>query len=113
MKVYVTENFASMELEVFVYRDVSDAYYEVLQIMPGGAKTWVRQDRNVMSSARVVNPTYLIDRNVARHLIVALAEHGVKVPDQSKVEGLYEAQTKHLVDLQKVLQTCLDKVRTE
>lgn len=113
MKVYITENFGRAEWQVYVYRDVSDKYYEVLHISPEGYKQWIQCERNVVTDPYHVKPTYLIDINVARLMMKEFTYHGVQMPDQSKVEGMYEAQTQHLRDLQKVLQVCLDKVSQE
>lgn len=48
-------------------------------------------------------PTYHIKDLVARELVTQLTKLGVKPVEQSKVEGQYEAQSKHLADLQRLV----------
>lgn len=48
-------------------------------------------------------PTLRIDEFTACNLVTALQTVGVKPKDATKLEGVLEAQTLHLSDLQKVL----------
>lgn len=58
-----------------------------------------------MGIGAVVPPTFTIPEGDAKDLIKALTEAGVRPVEISKVEGQYEAQGKHLADLQNIIRT--------
>jgi hypothetical protein len=50
-----------------------------------------------------MKPTFFIRSSVATELIEALQKAGVQPKQLSKIEGQYEAQGKHLADMQAIL----------
>lgn len=50
-----------------------------------------------------IKPTILLPRLLLKDLMFALKNFGVTVPDESKTQGMYEAQNRHLEDLRILL----------
>lgn len=101
IKVYVTEQFYTSEYFIYVYRHISDQETAVLRIHLDGTRSWERIPMGI--STPTLAPTYQIERNIARLMVAEMTKQGLRPPDQSKVEGQYEAQGKHLEDLRAVL----------
>ncbi len=100
MKVFLREQFASHSWDVFLYRDCGDSGRYFRQ--PDGSDIFL--DANTASSDDL-KPTFRIDYHTAQHLITALQAEGVRPVEITKVEGILEAQTKHLEDLRNILKT--------
>lgn len=49
------------------------------------------------------NPTMRLTPAIASEIVRALQEVGVKNSDESKIQGLYEAQSKHLLDMRRIV----------
>lgn len=60
--------------------------------------TWVYFEKH-----GAVKPTLYLPEEYLPLLLNALQDRGVKLPEESKVRGLYEAQTAHLKDLRTLL----------
>lgn len=100
IKVHVEQVFHTRSVKVYVFQNLDEAKFAVLSVN-GDLHTWTSYDRYVLNDA--VKPTYHFEHDVARELVTALTKEGYKPADLGKVEGLYEAQSKHLTDLQRIV----------
>lgn len=101
MKVYLQEQFARNGWSVYLYVELGDEKIGVLQ--PDGSRKVINRYEDPIT--KDVLPTFDIDRNTAQELITCLQACGVRPIEITKVEGVLEAQTKHLEDLRNILKT--------
>jgi hypothetical protein len=99
VKVHIVEQFALHNYKVYVYQLLNENDIVVLKIGEDGLRSWVKYSQHIAE----IPPTYEIDGRFARLIVDALIkERGVRPAEISKVEGLYEAQGKHLKDMQDI-----------
>jgi hypothetical protein len=85
------------QYEVYLYREVEGigSYFQ----QPDGTEILIKHSQMISG----IKPTFLIDRDTAPRLVEALQKVGVQPKELTKIEGQYEAQGKHLTDLQSIL----------
>lgn len=83
--------------EVFVCREVEGHGFYVRQ--PDDTELFIPLGMYPAS----VKPTFILREEHAHELIEALQEKGVQPKQLTKIEGQYDAQGKHLSDLQAIL----------
>lgn len=98
LKVHVADVFEKALYEVFLFKDMENGIRRFAR--PG--KPWEWQDVPAGSVGDIV-PILSIPYNLAGALLTSLQNAGVRPIEQSKVEGLLQAQTEHLRDLQNIL----------
>ncbi len=101
IKVHIVHRFYANTDDVFVIQSVDEERFRVLHY-DNGIAVWSEPIVSHLSYPDL-KPTYIMPRDVGRLLLEELTANGVKTPEQSKVQGLYEAQSKHLLDLQKLV----------
>lgn len=87
-KIVIRNCYDRLGVEVFILEGRS-----ILQ-----GDTWVYFGKD-----SAVKPTLYLPEEYLPLLLNALQDRGVKLPEESKVRGLYEAQTAHLKDLRTLL----------
>lgn len=98
-KVYVKENFARGNYDIFVVKET-----------PVG-RFIVREENNVVTEEKIeegaqshqVRPNMSLNKEMLQSLLIEITNIGIKLPEQSNVEGKYQAQSEHLKDLRKLL----------
>src|SRR4051812_16605192 len=101
--IHVEYRFQLMSYDVYVYREITPDTVSYLAISPEGIQNWSVPEERWLMHSEVVRPTYRIREDVARELVTQLTKLGVRPVDQSKIEGQYEAQSKHLADMRKLV----------
>lgn len=101
MKVMLREQFVAQSWDVFVYREIA-GYGRYFQ-QPDGSEVMVAV--NHVQYPDELRPTFKLDYHTAQQLMAAMQHIGVRPVEVSKVEGILEAQTKHLDDLRNILKT--------
>lgn len=100
IRVHVEEVFHTRSVKVYVFQDIDEDRFSVLSVN-GDLHTWTAYDRGIFHEG--IKPTYHLEHKVVLELVTALTKEGYKPADLGKVEGLYEAQSKHLTDLQRIV----------
>jgi hypothetical protein len=93
-------------LDVLIYRELPEGKIATLSLSKEkGSKQWQMTETLVdpMVSSADIEPTFQLSEDILRSLVAALVEHGIKPPNEYKLAGLYEAQSKHVADLQQVI----------
>lgn len=72
---------------------------QVASINPDGYMVWT--EINIGDNRP--HPTLTIDEDCVLELIAAFTERGVKPPEAGKINGLLEAQSRHLEDMRKIV----------
>jgi hypothetical protein len=99
----------SMGTDILIYREIDDrGTLRVLYIEDTNEWIFCDKEINALTTIDEVKPSLRLPANVAEALVAALVNNGVKPPDEHKLAGLYEAQSKHLRDLQEVIAKILD-----
>lgn len=107
IKVHIERELLHRNLKIFVYKPAVVDGQEGIHLLKidcdkgYDVHVWVFVPHGVPHAE--FRPTYEIDELIASLLLKAMNELGVVYPDQSKTQGLYESQGKHLADLQKYL----------
>lgn len=87
-KIVIRSSYDRLGVEVFILEGQS-----ILQ-----GDIWVDFEKY-----QAVKPTLYLPEEYLPLLLNALQDRGVKLPEESKVRGLYEAQSEHLKDLRILL----------
>lgn len=98
MGVAVQRQYFSGQYAVYVYREINGIRY--VQQANGPEFEVQRHSPNPN-----LKPTFLLDEEIATDLIEALQREGVQPKQLTLIEGQYDAQGKHLADLQNILKT--------
>jgi len=95
MKFHVEDCFRRHSWRVYGYTDID------------GARRFHQANGQIITvdehSHQEIEPLFEIDYHSAPELLTALQKAGVRPVELSKVEGVLEAQTAHLKDLQSIL----------
>jgi len=98
-KVYVKENFARGNYDIFVVKETPTGRFIIRE--KNGIEVEEKIEENAQSYQ--VRPNVSLNREMLQSLLVEITNIGVKLPEQSNVEGKYQAQSEHLKDLRKLL----------
>jgi len=87
----------------------------LLQFKENGVREWVEFGEEDFNSTEKLRPSISLQNEIAEEFLLACAKEfhrqGKRLPDEQKLEGLYEAQGKHLKDLRHLLK--LPKEKTD
>ena len=100
MKCHVSMNPWGGGYAVYLYIDLEGTRTRLIR-QPDGSDMEVQ--RGMVHND--IKPTFTLDEDDARNLIEALQREGVQPRQLTLVEGQYDAQGKHLADLQNILKT--------
>lgn len=95
--IQILERPGALDKEVYI------SYREGGKIMLVGFDQGNMIEKIVTPGAVKENPTMILSDHLMQELLRALLDYGIKPTDQSKTEGLYEAQSEHLKDLRTML----------
>jgi hypothetical protein len=98
-KFYVRYNVNTDGVDIFLMQRRHDGNY-IGSINEIGGISMAKTCPNAITKPMFTLPDFLVSL-----LLDSLIEAGTKPEPVSKIEGLYEAQTKHLEDLRKILKT--------
>lgn len=95
IKVYVENKLWDALVNIFIIREGQgdDRYkYDVSK------REWVKQKRFVDQE-----PSIVLHADMLQPLLQALSDQNIKVESEHKLEGLIEAQSKHLEDMRRLV----------
>lgn len=101
--VHVEYRFNLNCYHVYVVRQHGGDMVSYLSFTPEGKMSWSPPEDGTFERPYNLTPTYIIPEHIAPDLLKGLTHVGVVNPPLTKIEGLYEAQSKHLTDLQHIL----------
>ncbi len=98
-KVYVRENFARGNYDIFVVKETPAGRFIIRE--ENGKEVEEKIEESVHSYQ--LRPNVSLNKEMLQSLLVEITNIGIKLPEQSNVEGRYQAQSEHLKDLRKLL----------
>lgn len=98
MKVHVVNAFECGRYDIYIYEETMNGRRFA---QPGYPWEWEEVTNGLVADH--IKPILSIPWKAADILMTALSQAGVRPLEQSKVEGLLQAQTEHLRDLQNIL----------
>lgn len=105
LQVYTERSFSRPGVDVWILeRDAGGRVTHCGQIHEDGEMTFHPYEQGTLRP----KPTFNLSETHALELVAALTEINIKPPDEAKVYGLYEAQTKHLKDMRKIVEKQMD-----
>lgn len=97
-KVRIDSPISRFGIDIWIYRRLTNGKTEILQGGNEPSTTIIEYGAADSSLA----PTLRLDGGVDKELLQALVKYGVKLPEQSFLEGKLEATEKHLADMRKL-----------
>ncbi len=98
-KIIVRENPMMGNFDIFMYKNTPQGRYFVTQEKGTQTETKIEEG----AYCRDLKPNLSLHRDMLQQLLQEITNLGVKLPDESKVRGQYEAQSEHLKDLRQLL----------
>lgn len=96
-KIRIRENTPMLNYAIYMFKDTPAGRYMIYQDED------IQTEKLILDNSIGVKPTLYLQRDMLQEMLVEITNIGIKLPEQSKIEGQLEAQTSHLQDLRKLL----------